>query len=154
MTSDLPPQPLTPPSGVELAPRLRVPESAVRFKFVRARGPGGQNVNKVSSACELRIWLADLAPQLRETALDRLKAALGSRLTAAGEIILTSDERRTQEQNREAVLMRLRDILVTAMVEPRRRKKTKPSRASKQRRLTAKKARGAIKSQRQSRGDD
>lgn len=140
--------------GIELAPRVRVPESAVRFKFVRARGPGGQNVNKVSSACEMRIWLNDLAPHLRDTAVDRLKTALGSRLTAAGEIILTSDERRTQEQNREAVLERMRELLVTAMVEPRKRKKTKPSRAAKQRRLSNKRARSEIKSLRRGRGDE
>lgn len=155
MTSEPTSEPNPPlPGGVELAPRVRVPASALRFKFVRARGPGGQNVNKVSSACEIRIWLNDLAPHLREGAIARLKEALGSRLTAAGEIILTSDERRTQEQNREAVMERLRVLLIAAMVEPRRRKKTKPSRASKRRRVEDKRARGAIKSQRRGRDDD
>jgi ribosome-associated protein len=134
----------TQPSGIELAPRVRVPESALRFKFVRARGPGGQNVNKVSSACELRIDLAVLS-MLSPAAFDRLRTALGSRLTEAGEIQLVSDERRTQEQNRAAVLERLRDLLVRAMIEPKKRKKTKPSRAAKQRRLDGKKRRSDIK---------
>jgi ribosome-associated protein len=134
-------------SGIELAPRVRVPESVVRFKFVRARGPGGQNVNKVSTACELRIDLAALT-MLTPTAMQRLSLALGSRLTDAGEIQLVSDERRTQEQNREAVLARLREFLVQAMVEPKIRKKRKVSRAAKQRRYEAKKHRGAVKSNR------
>jgi ribosome-associated protein len=152
MPSELPTDPA--PSGFELAPRVFVPASIVRFRFVRARGPGGQNVNKVSSACEMRIWLDDLSAHLRPGAVDRLKSALGSRLTAAGEIILVSDERRTQEQNREAVLMRFRELLVSTMVEPRRRKKTKPTRGAQLRRLNNKRARGAIKSQRRSKGED
>ncbi len=142
------------PSGYELAPRVFVPTSTVRFRFVRARGPGGQNVNKVSSACEMRLWLNDLAAHLRPGAVDRLKVSLGSRLTAAGEIIIVSDERRTQEQNRDAVLGRLRELIITAMAEPKRRKKTKPSRGGQRRRLENKRARGEIKSQRRSKGDD
>lgn len=152
MPSDSPFEPA--PSGFELAPRVFVPESAVRFKFIRARGPGGQNVNKVSSACEVRIAFDDIAIHLRPGAVQRLKAALGSRLTAAGEILLVSDERRTQEQNRDAVLTRLRELLIAAMVEPRRRKKTKPSRGAQLRRLANKRARGEIKSQRRSKGED
>lgn len=142
------------PSGVELAPRVRVPTAAVRFRFVRARGPGGQNVNKVSSACELRVAMRDLEPLLTPGALARLVEALGSRLTAAGEIQLVSDEKRTQEQNREAVLGRLRELLVRAMVEPKRRKKTRPSYGSKQRRLAGKRIRSATKSNRRAGGGD
>jgi ribosome-associated protein len=136
------------PAGTELAPRVRVPAGAVRFRFVRARGPGGQNVNKVSSACELRLRIDELAPLLTPGALARLTEALGSRLTAAGEIQIVSDERRTQEQNREAVLERLRELLVRAMVEPKRRRKTKPSYGAKMRRLEGKRIRSAIKSNR------
>jgi ribosome-associated protein len=138
-------------SRVELAPRVRVPASMVRFRFVRARGPGGQNVNKVSTACELRVSLSDLVPLLTPGATDRLRTALGSRLTAAGEIQLVSDEQRSQEQNREAVLRRLRELLVSAMAEPKRRKKTKPSRGAKQRRLEGKRIRSEIKSRRSGR---
>lgn len=154
MPVDPSPSPAPEPSGMELAPRVRLPESAVRFKFVRARGPGGQNVNKVSSACEMRVWLNDLVPHLRDTAIERLKTALGSRLTAAGEILIVSDERRTQEQNRDAVLERLRDLLIAAMAEPKRRKKTKPSRGAQRRRLESKRARSAVKSQRRGGFDD
>jgi ribosome-associated protein len=131
-------------TGIELAPRVRVPEAALRFKFVRARGPGGQNVNKVSSACELRIDLASLS-MLSPAAVERLKVALGSRLTDAGEIQLVSDEKRTQEQNREVVMDRLRELLVRATTEPKHRKKTKVSRAAKRRRVDAKKHRGQVK---------
>ncbi|MFT3784826.1 MAG: alternative ribosome rescue aminoacyl-tRNA hydrolase ArfB [Tepidisphaeraceae bacterium] len=135
----------TPPSGLELAPGLRVPVDVVRFRFVRSSGPGGQNVNKVSTACELRIDLRDLMPHMTLGAIDRLRTALGSRLTAAGEIQLVSDEQRTQERNRESVLARLRELLIQARIEPKRRKKSKPSYGSKLRRLANKKARSEIK---------
>ena len=141
-------------SRLELAPRVRVPASAVRFRFVRSRGPGGQNVNKVSTACELRLAMADLATAITPGAMERLRVTLGSRLTAAGEIQLTSDEHRSQEQNREAVLGRLREMLVQATVEPKRRKKTKPSRASQRRRVEGKRRRAEVKGGRQGRFDD
>jgi len=136
------------PTGIELAPGFRVATSTVRFKFVRASGPGGQNVNKVSSACELRLWINDLSTFLTPGAFARLRDALGSRLTSAGEIQIVSDEHRTQEQNRAAVLDRLRTFLIAARTEPKRRKKTKPSYASKQRRLEGKKRRSEIKGNR------
>lgn len=143
------------PTGTALAPGMRVPASTLRFRFVRSRGPGGQNVNKVSTACELRLDLADLADAMTPGAMNRLRVALGpSRLTEAGEIVLFSDERRTQEQNRDAVLERLRDLLVAAIPEPKRRRKTKPSRASKQRRVEGKRRRSQIKQMRQGRGHD
>lgn len=140
------PEPI-PLSGVELAPRVRVPASMLRFRFVRSRGPGGQNVNKVSTACEFRLHLADLAPSLTPGAMERLRVGLGpGRLTAGGEIQLFSDEHRSQEQNRDAVLGRLRELLIHAMAEPKRRKKTKPSRASKRRRVEGKRRRAEVKS--------
>lgn len=143
VSNDLTPTP--PPAGFELAPGLRVPFDAVQFKFVRASGPGGQNVNKVSSACELRVAMAALTPKLTPGAIERLTAALGSRLTQSGEILIMSDEHRTQERNREAVLERLRDLLVRARVEPKKRRKTKPSYGAKQRRLQGKKLRSEVK---------
>ena len=144
-------EPETPPpvadsiGGVELAPKVRVPASTLRFRFVRARGPGGQNVNKVSTACELRLWMADLASVLTLGAFARLREALGSRLTAAGEIQIVSDEHRSQEQNRDAVLGRLRELLIRATIEPKRRKATKPSRGSKRRRVEGKRLRSQVK---------
>jgi len=133
---------------IELAPGVRVPPDAVRFRFVRSSGPGGQNVNKVSTACELRLTFADLAPALTPGAFARLRDALGSRLTSAGEVVIVGDEERTQERNRERVLDRLRELLVRAMVEPKVRKRRKVSRAAKARRVDAKKRRGEIKRQR------
>jgi ribosome-associated protein len=133
------------PAGIELAPGVRVPSDAVQFRFIRASGPGGQNVNKVSSACEVRITLTSVAARLTPGAVERLTGLLGSRLTQAGEIVIVSDEHRTQERNREAVLERLRDMLVRARVEPKRRKKTKPSYGAKQRRLQGKKLRSEVK---------
>lgn len=133
------------PAGDELAPGVRVPVGAARFKFVRASGPGGQNVNKVSSACELRLDLSAIAPSLTAGALARLTVGLGSRLTQSGEIVIFSDEHRTQERNREAVLERLRELLIHARAEPKRRKKTKPSYGAKQRRLQGKKLRSEVK---------
>lgn len=134
-------------SGIELAPRVRVPASVVHFRFVRSRGPGGQNVNKVSTACELRLNLADLAGVITPGAMERLRTALGpSRLTDAGDIQIVSDEGRSQEQNRDYVLSRLREVLQRALPEPKRRKKTKPSRAAHLRRVEGKRRRAEIKS--------
>lgn len=141
-------------SRLELAPRVRVHPSAVRYRFVRARGPGGQNVNKVSTACELRLSMADLAGTITPGAMERLRVSLGSRLTAAGEIQLVSDEHRSQEQNRDAVLGRLRELLVRATAEPKTRKKTKPSKASKRRRVEGKRHRAAVKGARRASFDD
>jgi ribosome-associated protein len=148
------PEPI-PPSGVELAPRVRVPASAIRFRFVRSRGPGGQNVNKVSTACEMRLHVADLASLLTPGAMARLRIGLGpARLTAGGEIQIFSDEQRSQEQNRDAVLGRLRELLIHAMAEPKARKKTKPSKASKRRRVEGKRRRSEVKSGRSGKMND
>ena len=152
MSSDIDP---ISPAGVELAPRIRVPTAAVRFRFVRSRGPGGQNVNKVSTACELRLHLADLASLLTPGAMARLRLGLGpARLTASGEAQIVSDEHRSQEQNRDAVLGRLRELLIHAMAEPKARKKTKPSKASKRRRVEGKRRRSELKSGRSGKMND
>lgn len=142
------------PAGIELAPGVRVEPAAVRVRFVRSSGPGGQNVNKVSTACELRMSMAVLEPHLRPSAFARMRSLLGSRLTDAGEIVIVGDEHRTQERNRTAVLDRLRQLIVAAMVEPKPRKKTKPTRAAKLRRLEGKRRRSDIKAGRRMRGGD
>jgi ribosome-associated protein len=133
--------------GVELAPGVFVPESALRFQYARSSGPGGQNVNKVNSKVELWIPIIALVA-LSPSALERLKIAAGRRLTDAGEIHISSDSHRTQAANRQAALERLRELIVSAMHEPKRRRKTRPSRAAKQRRLQSKKRRAEIKSNR------
>ena len=132
-----------PPALIEIG-RVRVLESAVRTQYSRSSGPGGQHVNKTSTRCE--AWLAIAGIQgMTEAARTRLRAAAGSRLTQGDEIHLAADESRSQEGNRSVVIDRLRQMLVQAIVEPKRRRKTKPSYASKLRRLDAKKHRAAIK---------
>ncbi len=132
---------------VELAPGVFAPESAVRFQYARSGGPGGQNVNKVNTKAE--VWvLASAIVGLSEGARARLAGLAGRRMTAAGEIHIASDSERRQAFNREQVLTRLRELLVEAMHEPKKRKRTKPSRAAKRRRVEGKRRRGEIKARR------
>jgi len=138
---------------ISIAPGVGLHESKLRFRFVRSRGPGGQNVNKVSSAAELRVELADLEQVMPLDAIARLRSTAGSRLTNENELLFFADDSRTQEQNRADAIRRLRELIIQAMVRPKPRKKTKPGRAAKQRRLNAKKHRGDIKAGRGFRGD-
>jgi ribosome-associated protein len=133
----------------EILPGVRIPDSAMRFQFARSGGPGGQNVNKLNTKAELWVPLTAIVG-LSERAAERLRAMAGKRLTGAGEIHITSETERTQEGNRAAVLDRLRALLAAAVHEPKRRRKTKPSRASKRRRLESKKHKSEIKSGRRS----
>jgi ribosome-associated protein len=128
-----------------------ISESALRFQYARSRGPGGQNVNKVNTKAELWAPLSafwGLTPR----ATQRLREIAGKRLTSAEEIHISSDSHRTQEQNREAVLERLRAMVTAAAHEPKLRRKTKPSRAAKRRRVEGKRRRGEIKSGRRGGG--
>ena len=121
----------------------QLPEEALEEKFLASTGPGGQNVNKVATACQLRcdVFKLGLAPLVYA----RLKALAGSRMTNDGEIIVTARSHRTQEANREEARARLADLIAKAHVAPRRRVKTKPSKAAKARRVDEKKGRGAVK---------
>ena len=134
---------------IELAPGVTAPDDAVRLQFARSGGPGGQNVNKLNTKAELWVRL-DAITGLSYGALARLRHLAGRRVTAAGEIHIVGETERRQEANRAAVMERLRDLIVRAKVEPKVRKKVKPSRAAKARRVDAKKRRGAIKSMRRS----
>ena len=120
-----------------------IPESAISEKFLAGSGPGGQNVNKVATACQLRVdvFALGLAPD----AYRRLKALAGSRMTSAGELVILARSFRTQEANRADARARLNELVDAALVRPERRIKTKPSKAAKARRVDSKKARSSIK---------
>jgi ribosome-associated protein len=130
--------------GVELAPRVIAPTSALRWQYARSSGPGGQNVNKVNTKAELWVGIGSIAG-LTPRAVVRLRALAGRRLTGLDELHVSSHTERTQEGNRAAVMWRLRELLIEAMHEPKPRRKSKPSRASRQRRLDSKRHRSEIK---------
>ncbi|WP_439572696.1 alternative ribosome rescue aminoacyl-tRNA hydrolase ArfB [Phreatobacter sp.] len=134
---------------IPVTPFLDLNPDDVTYSFVRASGPGGQNVNKVSTACELRFDLAAAAlpPDIKA----RLVPLAGSRLTKDGVLIIQADRFRSQEMNREDALARLVALVARAAVRPKRRIATKPSRASKERRLEGKAKRSGVKKGRQSR---
>lgn len=132
-------------AGIEIAPGAHVPPDALRFQFARSSGPGGQNVNKLSTRAELWVQVGAIIG-MTERARQRLRQQAGSRLTKNDEVHLSSDESRSQESNRQAVMDRLREMIVVARHEPKVRRKTRPSRAARERRLNQKKRRGEIKS--------
>jgi ribosome-associated protein len=114
--------------------------------FIAASGPGGQNVNKVATAVQLRLNVFALG--LEPAVFHRLKALAGSRMNAKGEIVLTARRFRTQEANREDARVRLGDMIRQALEEPKKRAKTRLNRVSKAKRLDSKKKRGSIKANR------
>lgn len=123
---------------------LAIDEQDVAFTFVRSPGPGGQNVNKVATAAQLRFD-ARRSPAISHAMFVRLQKIAGSRMTSDGVVVITAHTHRTQRANKEAALARLVDLLRQAARVPTKRVKTKPSRAAKERRLTAKKQAGTKK---------
>ena len=123
-----------------------IPEEALTEKFLAATGPGGQNVNKVATACQLRVDVFRLG--LPPHAYEKLKSLAGSRMTNGGELVITARNCRTQEANREDARQRLAELLAAAHVRQAKRRPTKPSRSAKAKRVDAKKGRGAVKAAR------
>jgi len=135
-----------------ISSELAVPDEDFEWKFVRASGPGGQNVNKVSSAVQLRFLLAQNST-LPAAVKQRLRRLAGQKLNADGSILISARSERSQDQNRREALARLEALVREALIAPKIRKKTKPTRASKERRIDAKKKRGSAKRDRQASWD-
>jgi ribosome-associated protein len=127
-----------------IVPGIEIPDRDLEIRFVRASGPGGQNVNKVASAVQLRFDLLNSAA-LDERVKARLRALAGQRLNDDGSVLIIARRHRTQEQNRRDALERLADLVRRASIEPRTRHATKPTRASKERRLEHKRVRKKTK---------
>jgi ribosome-associated protein len=130
--------------GLVISPTLEVPDEAISIRFVRSGGPGGQNVNKVATSAQLRFDVA-ACPGLNYDTRMRLKTLAGRRLTDDNILVISAQRFRTQEQNRRDAYERLTELLQKALVAPKPRKATRPTRASKERRLEGKEQRGTVK---------
>jgi ribosome-associated protein len=138
---------------IQVTPALAIEDSELEERFVRASGPGGQNVNKVATAVELRFD-AGRSPSLSDAVRSRLRALAGSRMTADGMLLIDAREHRTQAQNRVEARERLVALLREAARTPKRRRKTRPSAASKERRIESKRRRSGTKQRRGKVGDE
>ena len=133
---------------IQVTPSIAIDESEIAESFVRASGPGGQHVNKVSTAVELRFD-ARRSPSLPNDVALRLMRAAGSRLTQDGVIVIVAQDHRSQKRNREEAVERLLELIRAAAVRPQVRRATKPTKASKERRLASKEKRSGVKAGRQ-----
>lgn len=127
-----------------ITPEISIPDEQFEWKFIRSSGPGGQNVNKVASAVQLR-FLLPFNTSLPVAARNRLRRLAGQKLLDDGTILISARSERSQDQNRRDALERLAALVREALVEPKIRKKTRPTKASKERRMESKKRRGTTK---------
>lgn len=132
---------------MQITPSLAIDDAEIEERFVRASGPGGQNVNKVATAVQLRFDVARTS-SLADDVKGRLRGLAGSRMTDEGVLVIDAREFRTQSQNREAARERLADLIRRSLAAPKRRRKTKPTQHSRQERLVSKKRRGQVKAAR------
>ena len=138
---------------IVISPSLSIDDREIEERFVRSSGPGGQNVNKVATAVQLRFDVS--TSSLPDAIRQRLIALAGSRMADEGVLVIEAREHRTQAQNREAARARLIAFVQRAAQQPKKRRPTKPGKAAKEKRLATKKRRGQIKARRQkSVGDD
>jgi ribosome-associated protein len=138
---------MTTPSALRITSSVSIPLAELTYRASRSGGPGGQHVNTSSTRIEL-WWDAAGSPSLSEDQRQRVRARLATRLDSEGQLRLVSSGSRSQLQNREEVTERFQTVLAAALAVPKRRKPTRPSKASKERRLQTKKKRGEIKRQR------
>jgi ribosome-associated protein len=134
------------PSRLRLAPGVEIDRGLVDISFTTSSGPGGQNVNKLSTRCRLRVAVRDLP--LTPPQAERLRKAASHYLTSDDELLISADEDRTQRRNRDAAIERLSELVNGCLRAPKVRRATKPSKGSRERRLREKKSRSDIKSKR------
>jgi ribosome-associated protein len=131
-------------AALAISPTVSIPDEELEENFVRASGPGGQNVNKVATAVELRFDAAR-SSVLSDEALARLRALAGTKMTAEGVLVIDARRYRTQAQNREDARDRLAELVRQALARPRRRRKTRPTKVSVEKRIESKKRRSETK---------
>jgi ribosome-associated protein len=139
---------------LEVTERVRIPDDELEWNFVRASGPGGQNVNKVASKAVLRWRALATTAAISERAMARMRAHFPSRFTASGDVLIQSQQYRDQERNREDCLGKLAAMIRAALPEPLPRKATKPTKGSQRRRVADKRRQSAKKRDRRSGGSD